>query len=394
MSKKSNTKDKSGNYRSRVCIGKDENGRYKYKNFYGKTQSEANKKAREYKATEEKGIDIAGAEDTFAKWAERWLRFKKSKVGNSQYKVYESLLKHLIDYFGGQPIKEIRMMNIQDLIDNLANDKSERTGKALSYKTLKEIRGTAIQVFNYAIDNRAIEYNPASRVIIPEAEKTERKCLSDKQEAYILFFPHRMQAPAMIMLYAGLRRGEVIPLEWSDIDFENKTITVNKAVDISGNQPVLKSTKTEAGNRVVFINPTLLNFLKKHKEQSNSKYVCPSLNGGMFTQSAWAKAWDSYLLDMDIEYGSPERKSKYNPKYSGLQSIKPFTPHQLRHTFATKLIESGVNPKEAQMQIGHSSITTTLDIYTHLSDEHIKQEMQKYNDFTNNRYEYLESLIK
>lgn len=393
MSKKSNAKDKSGNYRSRVCVGKDENGRYKYKSFYGKTQSEANKKAREYKATVEKGIDIAGAEDSFAKWAERWLRFKKGKVGNSQYKTYESLLKHLTNSFGGESIMEIRMMNIQDLIDNLASGQSDYTGKPLSYKTLKEIKGTAVQVFNYAVDNRAIEYNPASRVIIPEAEKSERKCISDKQQAMITFFPHRMQAPAMIMLYAGLRRGEVIPLEWSDIDFDNQTITVSKAVELSNNQPELKTTKTEAGNRVVFINPVLLNFLKKHKAQSKSKYVCPSLNGGMFTQSAWSKAWSSYLLDMDIEYGT-ERKSKYNPNYSGLQAIEPFTPHQLRHTFATKLIESGVNPKEAQTQIGHKSVTTTLDIYTHLSDKHIKQEMQKYNDFINNRIEYLESLIK
>ena len=393
MSKKNNVKSNDGYFRTRICIGKDENGRYKYKSFYGKTQSEADKKAREYKATIEKGIDIAGAEDSFAKWAERWLRFKKGKVGNSQYKAYESLLKHLIDYFGGESIKEIRMMNIQDLIDSLANSKSEYTGNSYSYKTLKEIKGTAVQVFNYAIDNRAIEYNPASRVIIPEATKKERRCISDEEEARIIFFPHRMQAPAMIMLYAGLRRGEVIPLQWSDIDSENRTITVNKAVELSSNQPELKSTKTEAGNRIVFINPILLKFLKKHKAQSKSKYVCPSLNGEMFTQSAWAKAWNSYLLDMDIEYGT-ERKSKYNPNYSGLQSIERFTPHDLRHTFTTRLVESGVNPKEAQMQIGHSSITTTLDIYTHLSDEHIKQEMQKYNDYTDNRFEYLESLIK
>lgn len=393
MSKKNNVKSNDGYFRTRICIGKDENGRYKYKSFYGKTQSEADKKAREYKATIEKGIDIAGAEDSFAKWAERWLRFKKGKVGNSQYKAYESLLKHLIDYFGGESIKEIRMMNIQDLIDSLANSKSEYTGNLYSYKTLKEIKGTAVQVFNYAIDNRAIEYNPASRVIIPEAAKKERRCISDEEEARIIFFPHRMQAPAMIMLYAGLRRGEVIPLQWSDIDFESRTITVNKAVELSGNQPELKSTKTEAGNRIVFINPILLKFLKKHKEKSNSEYVCPSLNGVMFTQSAWAKAWNSYLLDMDIEYGT-ERKSKYNPNYSGLQAIERFTPHDLRHTFTTRLVESGVNPKEAQMQIGHSSITTTLDIYTHLSDEHIKQEMQKYNDYTDNRFEYLEGLVK
>lgn len=380
MPKKSNTKRSDGRIAVQVYLGRVD-GKRKYKTVYGSTQKEADQKAEELKVKINKGIDIAKETDTFTQWADRWFSIKKSDIGNSQTNAYKSYLKHLKSAIGNLQLKDINVYDIQQLITDLYKG-NPNTGKPTSKKVLTEIKGTASQVFRFAIENRAIEFNPAEYVRIPKnAEKTSRRALTKEERKWIEETEHRMQPAAMLMLHAGLRRQEVIPLLWSDIDLKNGTISVNKAIEFISGKPHIKSTKTKAGVRTVYISDYLVNHLKTMKK--NNVLVCPSLSGQMHTEDTWRKNWHSYILDLDIKYGKyPQRKSKNDPRFTGV-SIENITPHMLRHTFCTMMYENGVDVMTAKNQMGHADIQTTLSIYTHISADHTAEEMKKMNQDKN-----------
>ena len=179
------------------------------------------------------------------------------------------------------------------------------------------------------------------------------------------------------MMFAGLRKGELIPLTWSDIDLNEGSISINKAVEYIGEKPQIKSTKTKSGIRTVFIPDILVSYLKSMPK--NTILVYPNSKGDMHTKTTFKRWWDSYMLEIDLLHGKyPQRTNKYDPRFHGT-SIDNITPHMLRHTFCTMMYENGVDVVTAKNQMGHADIKTTLEIYTHLSSDHAKEQMQKMN---------------
>ena len=133
MPKKTNTRRADGRYSVQIYLGNDENGKRRYKTVYGKTQKEANEKANNLKLQLGKGLDISAADDKFALWAKRWLESKKRDIGNSQYKSYVGYLNHLNAYLGAIPLTDIRLYNVQEVIDELFK-RNPNTGKPSSKK--------------------------------------------------------------------------------------------------------------------------------------------------------------------------------------------------------------------------------------------------------------------
>jgi len=379
MPKKSNKMREDGRIRVGVYLGRVE-GRAKYKYFYGKTQKEAQEKADSYKAKLKKGLDLSHENDSFATWCDRWLSMKQCDIGHSQYLSYICYAKHLKQHLGGVPINKIKAYDIQELINQLAAE-NPSTKRPTAKKTLTDIKNTASQVFRFAVENRVLEYNPADAVRVPKnAAKSERRALTDVEQAWIEDTPHRMQCAAMIMMYAGLRRGELIPLTWADVNLKKRTISINKSVDFSSGKPEVKrSTKTAAGIRVVNIPVHLCDYLSQQRRTST--LVCSSLSNGMYTADSWASSWESYLFDLDILYGTrPQKKSKFDKRYPGI-TIPRITPHWLRHTFCTMMYLAGVDVLTAKEQMGHADVKTTLAIYTHLTDAHREKEISKLDEF-------------
>lgn len=384
----------------KVRVGTDENGNAKYKSVYGKNKRELNQKV---KALEDEVLYVPfyyQSYDSFQKWGERWYKYigvhgnRGRNIGHTQMVAYRGYLKHFYNTIGDIPLNEITREDIQDVIDSLF-EMNPNTGKPTAKKTLTDIKGVAVKVFDFAIDNEAINKNPAKKVAVPAmATVSERRPLTAVERKMIEDTPNRrgidkngkatdeygMQVAAMIMLYAGLRRGEVIALLWDDVDLDKGTINVNKAADVSENIARNKSTKTKAGNRIVHIHPILKTYLKKIRKNRRlkSEYVCPSLDGGMFSATSWRTGWNCYMQDLDVKYGKDKEKtSKYQKNHSKL-TIDIFTPHCLRHTFGTMLNDAGVNIKTIQTELGHSDIRTTMNRYVHDSAEHCANEMKKY----------------
>lgn len=392
MPKKRNAKRADGRIAVQVYLGRDENGKRKYKTVYGSTQKEADEKALAVKLAMRKGLDVTAEYDTFATWAERWLSLRDTEVAKRRVLANRCAIKHLNAAFGDVPIAKVRAADVRNMLSELAQY-NPNTGRPTAKKTLSDIRSTASQIFEMAIESRVIDYNPARNIKMPKGAQSddegERRDLTPEEQGWIEDTPHRAKTAAMIMMHAGLRRGELIPLTWSDIDLDAHTITVNKAVEELGGKFVTKSSaKNEYSKRVIDIPMRLVEYLQSVPR--TSLLVCTNVRGGMHTDSSWRRMWDSYLLDINLRHGdfSPfQRKkngkpftSKFDPE--GVPFVIPrITPHWLRHTFATNLYLAGVDVVTAKEQLGHSKITTTLEIYTHLNKRFKRRSMDKLDAY-------------
>lgn len=380
MARNKNSKRSDGRLQSKVYLGVVD-GKAKYKYVYAATQKELNAKIDEVKLQLGKGLDVSAQRDTFGEWAQRWLKLKKTEVSEHRYYIYQCRINNLsaLEFL---EIPKIRSMDIQEIIIELAENYSK--------STLKEIKSTAHQVLQLAVDNRVIDYNPASAVKIPNIKsdpKEERRALTLEEQQWITNTPHRAQTAAMIMMYAGLRRGEVVPLLWTDIDLDNGTISVTKSMSRSGNNwKMKKGAKTEAGVRTVYIPKILIEYLRNVDRQSNF-LVCPDTSGRMMSLSAWNRLWDSYISELNFRYGDFDSLIGFKKPKSRFAPVKiptvipSITPHWLRHTFITSMYLAGVDVLTAKEQAGHADINTTMAIYTHLDAIHKTKQIDKLNEY-------------
>lgn len=382
-----NKKRADGRLQAKIYLGV-EDGRLRYKYVYATTQRELNAKVQEVRLQLGKGLDPFAQRDTFGDWTQRWLKLKKTEVSDKKFKAYAAKEKY-ISHLYSLPISKVRNQDIQEVIIDNAH---------LAEYTLKQIRGMCAQIFQLAIDNRVIEFNPASAVKIPKksGEESDRRALTEEEQAWIINTPHRAQTAAMIMLFAGLRRGELIPLLWSDIDLDAGTISVNKSVEaVDGKLIVKQGAKSKSGTRTVFIPKILVEYLSG-ADRGNNMLVCPTKNGKLMSDSAWKRLWNSYLSELNFRYGDFSRvlvpdefgnmqafqkpKSRFAPVKIPMV-IEPFTAHYLRHTYITMLYFAGVDVLTAKEQAGHSDVNTTLAIYTHLDKQHKVHQISKLNEY-------------
>lgn len=387
MPKKTNAKRDDGRIAVQVYLGMVD-GKRKYKTVYGATQKEADEKALQVKLSMKKGIDVTAGRDTFKKWADRFIMRKKVDVSARQVETYQSYLRHF-NCLNDIPISKIRTDDIQSILDELAT-RSHHEGGPLAKKTLHDLKYTASQIFRLAQVGRVISENPATAATVPkDAAVSERRALTDEEQQWIVDTPHRAQRAAMIMMYAGLRRGELIPLTWGDINLDARTIKINKAVEMVKGKPVPKDmTKTPAGLRTITIPQRLVNFLQVEHDTifSNARampweLVCKSAHGIMINSRAWDCLWKSYMRDLNAKYGAFTIKANKNRPGGLPMMLPPITAHWLRHTFATLLYLAGVDVLTARDQLGHEDVETTLRIYTHLDKIYKKRAMDKLDNY-------------
>ena len=397
MPRKQNTRRTDGRIAVQVYLGRRADGTREYKTVYGKTQKEADEKALQLKISMHKGIDVSASRDTFGEWAERWKALKFPELSASWVTVYSSCLKKLYP-LNHIPMKDVRPADIQKILIEQA-ERNPNTGKPSSRRTLEALRSVADQVCRLAIDNRVTEFNPVNPVVLPKTPTGhQRRAITLEERQWIETTPHRAQTAAMIMLYAGLRRGEVIPLQWTDIDLNARTITVNKSVaKIKSRFEVKEGGKTANSTRVVDIPYNLVEYLSSAPHPS--LFIVPDTSGGMLSPIGWKRLWESYMSTLNAIHGSFENcltwkngqkitrsiteRDKYSPQ--GLPFvIQGFTAHDLRHTFATMLYFAGVDILTAKEQLGHSNVKTTMEIYTHLDRKFKRKSMDKLDDYIKN----------
>ena len=169
--------------------------------------------------------------------------------------------------------------------------------------------------------------------------------------------------PFNIAWYTGMRIGEVCALEWTDVDFENKTISVNKTMVEKGKIVKIETPKSESSNRTILVSDTLINQLKEWRQTqiNNAKELSEQTPNNVCTRN-------------DLTIVRPSSISQYCIKISKWLDID-FHFHILRHTHATMLIQNGASIKDVQIRLGHANVTTTLNTYTHKDDEASKRSV-------------------
>lgn len=365
-----NKKRADGRLQAKVYLGLTD-GKAKYKYVYASTQKELESKVRDIKVALGKGLDVTQNNDKFSYWRQQWLKLKKNTVSAQRYNSYSSISKKL-EPLDNSTVTRLTVADIQNVIF----DNSE-----LSPTTLAMIKSAAKQIFQLAIDSRIMDYNPAVNIKIPKkTEPSERRALTDEERQWIIDTPDFMQTAAMIMTFAGLRRGELLALLWSDIDLECNTINICKAAEVIQGKFITKPmTKTEAGMRKVYIPKLLADYLRA-VDRKNNLYVFPAPEEGFFYTKTWNRKWDCYLQKLNEKYGDFSRFIiKEGEKLPFV--IPHFTAHWCRHTFITMLYLAGVDVLTAKEQAGHNDIRTTMSIYTHLDAQYKKKNMNKLDDF-------------
>lgn len=351
-----------GRYCKNVTIGRNTNGSYKRKMIYADTQKELELKVAELKLSIENGTFTDDEGMTVESWAYKWLEIYKNNVANGTKKMYSNAIKnHIVPELGYIRLKDLKKHNVQQLVNKRYNEGLTRG--------IKIFMLTLNQMLDVAVENDYISKNIAKNLNIPKHEAAEKKALKDEEINIIheAAKMHRGGPFILTLLYTGMRRGEIIPLTWNDIDFKNRVIKVNKAVEMQHGHPIIKSTKTYASNREIPMLDIVYNVLKEEKKHTSSIYVFTSTFNEIHTQNSLKNLLNGFKKECS--------------RISGKEF--EFTFHQLRHTCATLLYNADVGIKEAQDWLGHSSITVTMDIYTHLDKKKKDSALSKMNKHVN-----------
>ena len=374
-----------GRYRVQIYLGRDDTGKAKYKSIYAKNLAELKEKETAVRHELGKGIDLMAGRDSFAQWADDWLRLKESEhISDRQMDHYRVAVRWWKEQFAGLEILEVRPDDIEHGLVNLVE-------RGLSSRTIAFYRSTIRQIMERATD-RVISFNPERKVRVTQriGKKTEpRRALTEEEQRWIWETPHRGQPVAIIMMLSGLRRGELTALTWDDIDTEKRQITVNKAVAyLSDGTPVMKDAKSTAGMRVIDIPGKLCEYLDQIPRDDH--LVVHTKAGGLMTESAWVKLWAGYMRLLNAKYGAGILTHEDEPGRPGPKTYKmtipPITMHWLRHTFCTLMYLAGVDVITASKQMGHADVATTLRIYTHLDEQYKRKSVDKLDAYIEGKF--------
>lgn len=327
-------------------------GRYacRYKNewFYGATEAEALAAREAFKKAESSGR-LLKKELTVRDYAPRWLSIHKAGVSEKCFNDYAKQLEALYPVIGDKLLSQVT-------VDDAALVWQHYAGYSAS--TIKRARILYIALFDTAMENELCFRNPfrSKFAQAPKGTSGSHRALDPWEIDLILATPHRFRLAVLVMLYAGLRRGEALALSMDDVDLHSGMIHVNKAVRFDSNQPILDAPKTEAGIRDVPIFSALRPFLMNHHG-----LIAPSAQGTIMSEMAFKRAWDSYLTALSKAAGRDI-------------SIRP---HDLRHTFCTMLRDAGVDMKQAMIWMGHADEKMILRVYDHVGDTRTRNSIRQ-----------------
>lgn len=353
-------KRKDGRWEARIVIGHKNNGEPMYKSYFGKTQKEALKRLHE-------GIDLYQDVDltedckmTVSEWLHKWIdEYMIFTIRESTLQSYSTIIKWQVEPFiGNKQISTLTTADVQKLYNRVKKEgrayEHPRYGKQLSDSFVRSVHMMLHEAFDMAVKERVIAKNPTEGTTIPKAVRTEKQVLDDDQletfldalsmypEWYDFFYTEVM---------TGLRKGEICGLKWTDIDFENNKMHIRRAVTkVTGVGLTVGETKTTTGKRTIVLPPSVIEILKKRKSEQLSEWIFYNLKNPIEP------------MNTDVAY----RKLKMILKNAGLPLIRF---HDLRHTFATHAMKSGVDPKTLSGILGHTNASFTLDTYTHVTTD-------------------------
>lgn len=355
---------------------------------FGKRQSFYSKDKREIKELLNKAVyedkmcmNVVDTSTTLDAWYQQWLDIHKYKVirENTKRQYVQIYQKHIKPTLGKTKLREITQLNVKGLLKKL--DK-----KGYGFETQNKVRILLLDMFNKAMIDHYANENPARGIRLVRDEKKDVRVLSPDEQTdffdccrgtfYDNFFT--------VAISTGLRPGELCALIWEDIDFKKKEISVTRTLlyqKFEGDEKKIfhiGPPKTRSSIRKIPINKQCETALKKQKLQHD-----------IIMSKASAKPVESFEdLLFTTKFGTPINSqiicdaikaiiNEINICRDELEQFENFSGHCFRHSFATRCFEAGIQPKTVQMYLGHATLQMTMDLYTHVLDDHKQEEMLK-----------------
>lgn len=363
-----------------LIIGKKENGKPERKYFYGNTREEANRKREQYKRERSMGLSDKGEKMTVEEWIDIWYERYKPNANASSSRTYQVLMKRLKKDMGERLIRKVSESDLQQSLSGVAG---------MSMSMINKYQSFIHQVFSRAAKNRLILFDPSDGLSTPEGSEGTHRALDRWESDFIMahWKEHRAGLWAMLMLLLGIRRGEMVALDWADIDMDKRVVNIHRSAYFDANKTVINDkTKTYAGMRMLPICQPLFEALDAVPSDDRSGFVCTSVKGDLLTESAFKRGWNGFNTAMQrILNKEPVdqqgRRTDLEDQPDRGTVVFSIRAHDLRHTFATALYDAGISVKAAQYYLGHSDLRMTLDLYTHLSVERENRERSELTGF-------------
>ena len=359
-------KRKDGRWEGRYTAGYDPESRKRIiKNVLGKTQAEVKEKLKTA-ISESQRLDVSKAGNyTVASWVRTWYEvYAEPRIRPNTKAYYTNYIEnHIIPGIGSIPLDKLTTIQIQRFYNNLQKtgrvqrkNFPELKDKSLSPRVVRGVHTLLHNCLEQAVSERLILANPAQGCKLPQLEKREMKILpQEKIGLYLAEAEKRgLLAAFYLELTTGLRRGELLALQWTDLDVESKTLSITKQVNRINGELVVSPPKTRNSVRTLALPQQAVDLLiAEHKKHSRNPYMFPSpKTGTMYDPDAFRRTHDKIL------------------KAIGAEHIRF---HDLRHTFATLSLKSGVDVKTLSGALGHYSAGFTLNTYTHATAQ-MKQD--------------------
>jgi len=389
-----------GTWEGRVPVGKNPvTGKTQYKAVYAKTMKEVREKIKQignnpdeivtpngvYRKVEER---TEATSLLFSDWLDTWMtQYKAKSLVPASYESYRVFIEHHIKpVLGNIPITEITTSQIQEFLNAMQENGVRKDGRegALANSSVMKIKIIINASLKQAVKNRLIPFNPTEAVTPPKMTRRKIRVLTPEEQDKFMnaLNGHRLEALYKLALATGMRKGELLALTWDCIDFENKIISISKSVNRVRNQGTMKTEivvggpKSKAGYRDIIMLPAVAPILEKHLQMQRDE------------RKAAGSAYNKLGLVFCSNVGThidPRRVNTTLDKLLKKAGIEHINFHALRHTFATRALESGIPAKIVQEMLGHADVALTLNNYTHPLKDTMRAEMMKMNDVFKNR---------
>ncbi len=360
-------------------------GQYTYqgkrKAVYGKTQQEARQKLKEVLSFIEQGLDLDSREQSLGDWLDYWLKFyAKPRVKRATYINYEANIRlHVKPDIGGVPFKKLSVRVFQEYLVRLLEE------SGLSQKSVRNIKNMLHSAMQQAVINDLITKNFIEFVQLPKLRKTEERVLSQEEQDALVFearhYPHEASFGIIFDVYTGLRKGELLGLQWRDFDEDKRTITVRRAInrlhvanEAEGKpktEILIGSTKSSCSDREIPLFDKLYDELIRYKERQMQLKE----QAGVAHEDT-----DFIFTGRNFCHVEPRYFETIFQNVASRAGIEDAHIHTLRHTFATRALESGVDIYVLSKLLGHAQPSTTLNKYGHALPSHKRECMDKLSE--------------
>lgn len=387
------------------------NGTYEYKwrdksgkrhSIYASTLEKLREKENEVKKDVLEGIAPDKCNLTINDLYYRWCELKRGLKDNT-FTNYKYMYTQFVEpNFGKIRIKDLRRSDVRAFYNTLYDEQH------LKVLSIDNVHTVLHQVLDLAVDDDYLRYNPADKALkeLKQAHNNEvdkRKALTrQEQELFEKFLSkqgqyHKWCPVFTVMLWTGMRVGEITGLRWCDVDFENNEISINhtlvyyaKGEERNGFSFAVNTPKTKAGFRTIPMLPKVREALLAEREYQNecgikckavvdgyTDFIFINRFGDTQHQGTLNKALRRIIRDCNYEV-LDKAKDNETPV-----TLPPFSNHTLRHTFTTRMCEAGVNVKAMQDILGHADAETTMNIYADATSDLKRDEMSNFADFFN-----------